>query len=77
MNVVKRSECPRGFGVRWLAGNGADTAFGGSLMAGTKAVCALTPRPPQSKTLARVSGIPVVQKHHALCWESPFLGKVP
>ena len=63
---------PARFWSAVAGGDGADTAFGGSLMAGTKAVCALTPRPPQSKTLARVSGIPVVQKHHALCWESPF-----
>jgi len=52
----KSFECPRGFGVRWLAGNGADTAFGHLRIAGMKAVCALTPRPPQSKTLMRASG---------------------
>src|SRR5688572_19588838 len=54
---------PPGFGVRWLAGNRADTAFAQPLfeMGGwplgalphSKAVCALTPHPPQSKTLTR------------------------
>ena len=53
-----RPNLPRGFGVRWLEGNGADTALErGSWhnheTARVKAVCALTPHPPQSKTLAR------------------------
>jgi hypothetical protein len=43
----------RGFGVRWLAGNGADTALAGPQRPEAKAMCALTPRPPHSKTLAR------------------------
>jgi len=46
-------ESPRGFGVRWLAGNGADTALGDLRATGAKAVCAPNPHPPQSKTLAR------------------------
>ena len=50
------SELPRGLGVRWLAGNGADTALEGARRAEAKAVCALTPHPPHSKTLARSSG---------------------
>ena len=37
-------------GVRWLAGNGADTAFARRWCIGRKAVCALTPHPPHSKT---------------------------
>ena len=47
------SDSPRGFGVRWLAGNGADTALGWLATLPVKAVCALTPHPPHSKTLAR------------------------
>jgi hypothetical protein len=38
-------ELPRGFGVRWLAGNGADTALAGLRRVEAKAVCALTPHP--------------------------------
>src|SRR5213593_2170587 len=47
------SEPPPGFGVRWLAGNGADTALAHSVfevgywllaaLPNSKAVCALTP----------------------------------
>src|ERR1039457_2415079 len=33
---------PRGFGVRWLAGNGADTVLDGLGRTDRKAVCALT-----------------------------------
>jgi protein ImuB len=47
------SESPRGLGVRWLAGNGADTAFAHGSSSESKAVCALTPHPPHSKTQAR------------------------
>ena len=43
---------PRGFGVRWLAGNGADTALDFLPTTRAKAACALTPHPPQSKSLA-------------------------
>jgi hypothetical protein len=39
------SELPRGLGVRWLAGNGADTALDGVRRVAAKAVCALTPPP--------------------------------
>jgi hypothetical protein len=64
-------ESPPGFGVRpaatarqrgeWLAGNRADNAFdvGGRRVPGPKAVCALTPHPPHSKTLARRSQHPL------------------
>jgi hypothetical protein len=55
------TELPRGFGVRWLVGNGADTALEGRRRAEAKAVCALTPRPPHSKTLARGPGLALVQ----------------
>ena len=41
--------------MRWLAGNGADTALAGLWRVEAKAVCALTPHPPHSKTL-RVLG---------------------
>ena len=44
-----------------LAGNGADTALAGRRRAEAKAVCALTPHPPHSKTLARGPGLAVVQ----------------
>ena len=54
------SELPRGLGVRWLAGNGADTALEGARRAEAKAVCALTPHPPHSKTLARAPGLALV-----------------
>jgi len=51
MNAMKPFDLPRGFEVRWLAGNRADTAFGDSQAVGAKkAVCAPTPRPPHSKT---------------------------
>src|SRR5512145_684353 len=46
-------ESPQGFGVRWLAGNGADTALEFRARVQAKAVCALAPHPPHSKTLAR------------------------
>jgi hypothetical protein len=39
--------------LRWLAGNGADAALDGLGRTEAKAVCALTPHPPHSKTLAR------------------------
>ncbi len=39
--------------MRWLAGNGADTALDSLWRIEAKAVCALTPHPPHSKTLAR------------------------
>ena len=39
--------------MRCLAGNGADTALDGLGRVEAKAVCALTPHPPHSKTLAR------------------------
>ncbi len=39
--------------MRWLAGNGADTALDGLRRVQAKAVCALTPHPPHSRTLAR------------------------
>jgi hypothetical protein len=55
-SVPEPSELPRGFGVRWLAGNGADTALAGLRRVEAKAVCALTPHPPHSKTLARGPG---------------------
>ena len=54
--IAGPSELPRGFGVRWLAGNGADTALEGLRRVEAKAVCALTPPPPHSKTLARYRG---------------------
>ena len=46
-------ESPQGFGVRWLAGNGADTALEFMARVQAKAVCALAPHPPHSKALAR------------------------
>src|SRR5688572_15728559 len=56
-------ESPQGFGVRWLAGNGADTALEFMARVQAKAVCALALHPlaalsrrrsgPHSKTLAR------------------------
>src|SRR5688572_32692846 len=57
-------ESPEGYGVRWLpvlrsstaeggAGNGADTALEFMARVQAKAVCALAPHPPHSKTLAR------------------------
>jgi len=55
------SELPRGFGVRWLVGNGADTALDGLGRTEAKAVCALTPHPPHSKTLARSTKLALVQ----------------
>jgi hypothetical protein len=67
MNLPRRapaaapSELPRGFGVRWLAGNRADTALEGPRRAEGKAVCALTPHPPHSKTLARRTRLALVQ----------------
>jgi len=64
------SELPQGFGVRWLAGNGADTALDGLRRVEAKAVCALTPRPPQSKTLAREAGLALVQGRRA---RKPFM----
>jgi hypothetical protein len=51
--IRKPSELPPGFGVRWLVGNGADTAFGRVGAPEAKAECALTPHPAHSKTLAR------------------------
>src|SRR5438477_1860403 len=39
-------ESPRGCGVRWLAGNGADTALADGRRTEAKAVCALTLHPP-------------------------------
>ena len=47
--------------MRWLAGNGADTALDGLRRVEAKAVCALTPRPPHSKTLARGPALALVQ----------------
>jgi len=38
--------------VRWLAGNGADTALEGLRRVEAKAVCALPPCPALSRTLA-------------------------
>src|ERR1017187_5579457 len=55
---VEPAEVPRGFGVRWLAGNGADTALDGLRWTKAKAVYALTPHPPHSKTLARRHNAP-------------------
>ena len=56
-NVEHRLGVAQRLGVRWLAGNGADTAFGRTqsfeVSSRHKAVCAPTPHPPQSKTLAR------------------------
>src|SRR5688572_11671724 len=46
-------ESPQGFGVRWLAGNGTDTALEFKAPVRAKAVCALAPHPPHSKTLLR------------------------
>ena len=43
--------------MRWLAGNGADTALDGLRRVEAKAVCALTPHPPHSKTLACGPGL--------------------
>jgi len=39
--------------VRWLAGHGADTVLDGLRTVEAKTVCAFTPHPPHSKTLAR------------------------
>jgi hypothetical protein len=52
---------PRGFGVRWLAGNGADTALDSLQRVEPKAACALTPHPPHSKTPARKPKLAPVQ----------------
>ena len=48
------------FGLRWPAGNGADTALEGLRRVEAKAVCALAPHPPHSKTLARAPGLALV-----------------
>ena len=59
------SEMPRGFGVRWLAWNGADTALVCLRRTGAKAVCALSPHPLHSKTLARQPGRALAQEPKA------------
>ena len=54
ISLHEPSESPQGFGVRWLAGNGADTALEFMARVQSQAACALAPHPPHSKTLARV-----------------------
>ncbi len=51
-SAQKRAAAPQGFGVRWLAGNGADTALVGGPCIDAKTVCTLTPHPLHSRTLA-------------------------
>ena len=51
--------------MRWLAGNGTDTALAGLRRTEAKAVCALTLHPPHSKTLARGPGRGLVQGRRA------------
>jgi hypothetical protein len=79
MNLPRRtpapepSELPRGFGVRWLAGNRADTALDGLRKAEAKAVCALTPHPPHSITLAHGPALALVQGRRAQNPSGSFL----
>ena len=59
--------------MRWLAGNGADTALDGLRRIEAKAVCALTPHPPHSKTLGRGPALALVQGRRAQNPSGSFL----